>query len=188
MNEITTNNQFLYASNLSYHKSVSAATLSVSRGGSDADSLHGDQVSLSFFHIEESATYSSVGSLSSTVDAAYDLLRNFVFDVFEKQGLDFTIATSDTQFDIRELSVEQAQDLIADDGYFGIEQTSDRIVDFATGIAGNDPSRLDAILEGVEKGFNEALEAFGGWLPDISYATIDAVKEKLYEWADQPPS
>jgi hypothetical protein len=52
------------------------------------------------------------------------------------------------------------------------------------GIAGGDHSRLDAIKEGVEKGFNEALEAFGGWLPDISYDTYDAVMNKLDTWAE----
>ena len=37
--------------------------------------------------------------------------------------------------------------------------------------------------EGVNQGFNEAMEAFGGWLPDISYDTLDTVMEKLDAWA-----
>ena len=87
--------------------------------------------------------------------------------------------------DLSEYSIcKDAQAMIAEDGYFGVEQTSDRIVDFAIGIAGGDPSRLDAILAGVEQGFNEALEAFGGWLPDISYQTYDAVLAKLDAWAN----
>jgi hypothetical protein len=40
----------------------------------------------------------------------------------------------------------------------------------------------------VDKGFNEALEAFGGTLPEISYKTYDAVMEKLDAWAENAKS
>ncbi len=73
--------------------------------------------------------------------------------------------------------------MVADDGYFGVEKTSQRIFDLAVGIAGGDPSRIEAVKSGVEKGFQEALKAFGDWLPEISYQTYDAVMEKLDEWA-----
>ena len=63
-----------------------------------------------------------------------------------------------------------------------MEQTSDRIFQFATGIAGGDTSRIEAIKEGITRGFAEAKEAFGGWLPDISYDTYDAVMKKLDDW------
>ena len=35
----------------------------------------------------------------------------------------------------------------------------------------------------MNKGFKEALQAFGGSLPDISYDTYDAVMNKLDTWA-----
>jgi len=105
--------------------------------------------------------------------------------MLKEQGIDAVVATGDTTMDIGEISQEEAQELVAEDGYFGVAQTSDRIVDFAIGAAGGDPARLEAIKEGVEKGFNEALEAFGGALPDISYDTYDAVMEKLDAWADE---
>ncbi len=107
-----------------------------------------------------------------------------MLDVFEKQGLGTTINIGEQDIDLQQLSQQDALALIAEDGYFGVEQTSDRIVDFAIGMAGGDQSRLDAILAGVEKGFQEALEAFGGWLPDISYQTYDAVQQKLDAWAN----
>ena len=113
----------------------------------------------------------------------FDLLRGLVMNILEEQGVDTKIAMEGGEIDLNSLSQEDAQALIADDGYFGVEQTSDRIVNLAIGIAGGDATRLDAIKEGVEKGFQEALDAFGGWLPDISHQTIDAVMEKLDEWA-----
>ena len=39
------------------------------------------------------------------------------------------------EIDISTISQEEAVELVADDGYFGIEQTSDRIVDFAIAAA-----------------------------------------------------
>jgi hypothetical protein len=133
---------------------------------------------------EVSMTYSSSLTIQ-TGDGQdqYNLLRGLVVNMLKEQGIDFKVANGDQEIDISAISQEEATELIADDGYFGVEQTSDRIVDFAIGIAGGDPSRLEAIKEGVENGFNEALEAFGGWLPDISYNTYDAVMEKLDTWA-----
>ena len=136
---------------------------------------------------ETAATYSSSLTLDRGVAGdGFDLLRGLVLNMLKEQGIDTKIATGqkDAGIDISQLSQEEAQALIADDGYFGVEKTSDRIVDFAIAMAGGDPSRLAAIKEGVTKGFNEALNAFGGWLPEISYNTFDAVMNKLDSWAE----
>ncbi len=129
------------------------------------------------------ATYSSSLSVAETADKSYEMLRKLVTSMLKEQGIDAVIATGDSSMDIGEISQQEAQELVAEDGYFGVAQTSDRIVDFAIAMAGGDPARLEAIKEGVEKGFNEALEAFGGALPDISHDTYDAVMEKLDVWA-----
>lgn len=136
------------------------------------------------YHKEVSMTYeSSLTIQTGDVQDQFNLLRGLVTNMLKEQGIDFKVANGDQEIDISKISREEAIELIADDGYFGVEQTSDRIVDFAIALAGSDISRLDAIKEGVEKGFNEALEAFGGWLPDISHDTYDAVMSKLDTWA-----
>lgn len=134
---------------------------------------------------EVSMTYSSSLTIQ-TGDSQdqYNLLRGLVTNMLKEQGIDFKVANGDQEIDISSISQEEAAALISEDGYFGVDQTSDRIVDFAIAMAGGDTSRLDAIKEGVEKGFNEALEAFGGWLPDISYETYDSVMSKLDAWAE----
>ncbi|AGF79632.1 hypothetical protein UWK_03103 [Desulfocapsa sulfexigens DSM 10523] len=134
---------------------------------------------------EVSMTYSSSLTIQ-TGDGQdqYNLLRGLVTNMLKEQGIDFKVATGDQEIDISSISQEEAVELIAEDGYFGVEQTSDRIVEFAIGIAGGDPSRLEAIKEGVDKGFAEAFDAFGGWLPEISYDTYDAVMNKLDAWAE----
>jgi len=65
-----------------------------------------------------------------------------------------------------------------------VEQTSDRIVQFAKSLSGNDPNRLEEIKAGINKGFQMAGEALGGTLPDISMKTYNAVIDKLNAWAE----
>jgi len=145
-----------------------------------------DQVSLSVNLASSSetvTTYNSSLSLESNRGDGYDLLRGLVLNIFKDQGLDYKIATDDAEIDISTISPDEAQELIADDGYFGVEKISERIFQFAVGMAGGDPTRLDAIRQGVDDGFQQALDAFGGWLPDISYDTYDAVMQKLDDWA-----
>ena len=77
------------------------------------------------------------------------------------------------------MTPEDAQKLVADDGYWGVDKTSSRIVDFAMAQIGNDPSKLGKVKDAIMKGFDEAKQAFGGQLPDISQKTIDAVMSKL---------
>ena len=76
----------------------------------------------------------------------------------------------------------QAQADIADDGYWGVEQTSDRILDFAKALSGNDPEKADLLLDAFKKGFKEATKSWGQDLPDISQRTYDAVVEKFNKW------
>ena len=146
-----------------------------------------DKVSLTYSS-ESVLTYTSSMTLQGGQNDGFDLLRGLILNIFEEQGLDTKIATEGGEIDLNSITQEDAQALIADDGYFGVDQTSDRIVNLAVGIAGGDVTRLDAIREGVEKGFQEALDAFGGWLPDISHKTYDAVMEKLDEWAGSKAS
>lgn len=77
----------------------------------------------------------------------------------------------------------QAQADIAEDGYWGVEQTSDRIVDFAKALSGGDPDKIEELREAFEKGFKQAEKTWGGKLPEISQKTYDAVFEKFDAWA-----
>ena len=106
-----------------------------------------------------------------------------IVNVLAEQGITTRIAAGDTSIDFKELTPEQAQELISEDGYFGVDQTSDRIVQLAISLNGNDPSRLEEIKAGIEKGFQMAAEALGGILPDISMKTYGAVMEKLDAWS-----
>jgi hypothetical protein len=130
----------------------------------------------------ETVTYTGDMQINAGDKARYGMLQKLVANLLKEQGIDTKIAAGDSEINIADITPEEAQKLVSDDGYFGVQQTSDRIFQFAVGTAGGDTSRIDAIKEGIDKGFAEAKKAFGDWLPDISYQTYDAVMKKLDDW------
>ena len=72
---------------------------------------------------------------------------------------------------IIELSQDEAKELVSDEGYFGVTQTSNRVANFVFSFAGDNLEILEKGREGIVKGFEEAKELFGGELPEISYKT-----------------
>lgn len=157
---------------------VSAASISTRK---DGWSQTADSVSL---RSESSwtVTYSGAMQLNGDDDARFGMLRDLVVNLLQEQGINTKIAVGDTTIHLAAVTPDEAQELVSEDGYFGVEQTSERIFQFAVGIAGGDTSRIDAIKEGIEQGFAEAEKAFGDRLPDISYDTYDAVMNKLDKW------
>jgi len=74
---------------------------------------------------------------------------------------------------IASLSQDEAAELVSEDGFFGIKQTSERISQFVILGAGGDEELLREGRRGVLQGLKEAEEMWGGKLPDISYETMD---------------
>lgn len=126
-----------------------------------------------------------VSYLKSESAARVEQLRQLVSQLICGQGK--AIGTADDMwkflaggnFTVDPATKAQAQADIAEDGYWGVEATSDRIVDFAVALAGNDPDKLEEMRAAFEKGFKQATETWGGKLPDISQRTYDAVQKKF---------
>ena len=74
----------------------------------------------------------------------------------------------------------QAQKDIGEDGYWGVKQTSQRLFDFASALAGDDPEKMKKMQEAMEKGFKQATKSWGGKLPGISQDTL-AASNKLFD-------
>ena len=72
-----------------------------------------------------------------------------------------------------------AKEAISENGYWGVEQTSDRIVKFALALSGGDPDTLEEMIAATKKGFAQAEKAWGGPMPSITGQTYDAVMEKF---------
>lgn len=117
-------------------------------------------------------------------------LVDLVKQMIGKQGSTYAVATGDDiwkflasgDFTVDEATKEQAQKDIAEDGYWGVEQTSQRIFDFACALAGDDVEAMEKMQKAFEKGFKEATGAWGKELPEISQKTRDAVNKKFEEY------
>lgn len=72
---------------------------------------------------------------------------------------------------ITELTQDEAKELVSENGFFGVKQTSDRVANFVFNFAGDDLELLQKGREGIIEGFEEAKKMFGGELPEISYKT-----------------
>jgi hypothetical protein len=140
----------------------------------------GDRVSLG--QAEAAAPTYEPTSAGAVANSVYEQIRSMLVRLLEEQGVAAKVANGADGIDIASLSPEEATQLVAEDGYFGVEQTSQRIVDTAIAIAGGDPLRMEAIRRGIEDGFGAAEKAWGGTLPEISYQTKEAVFSKLETW------
>ncbi len=76
--------------------------------------------------------------------------------------------------------IAQAQEDVSEDGYWGVKQTSQRLFDFASALAGDDVDKMKDMQKAMEKGFKLATDAWGKDLPDISKETLKAAN-KLFE-------
>jgi len=141
---------------------------------------------------EKPATYSKpevspIAQLQKEADDALAPLRRMVEDLLKSQGLTFNASKAgNSAVKLVKITPEiqaEAQKLVGDGGEFSVENTSDRIVDFAKAISGGDKSKLEALRAAIQKGYEDAKEAFGGSLPDISQKTLDMTMKKLDDWA-----
>ncbi len=79
----------------------------------------------------------------------------------------------------------KAQEDISEDGYYGVKNTSGRILDFAKAISGGDPSKIEKLRDAVKKGFDAVEKMWGDELPQISKSTYDAVMKGFDDWANE---
>ena len=120
-------------------------------------------------------------------------LQSLVEKMFLKQGKVFNQANdiwstlAGGNFTVDAATRSQAQADIADDGYWGVDQTSTRILDFAKALSGSDPEKADELLEAFKKGYEQAEKTWGGSLPEISKRTYDAVLSKFEQWKQETP-
>lgn len=133
-------------------------------------------------------------ALIAQLKADQEKMQSNLLDIVKKtiagQGNAFSLASEDGMwkylasgnFTADADTIAQAKKDIADDGYWGVDQTSSRIVDFAIALSGDDTSKADKLINAFKKGFDQATGAWGKKLPDISSKTYDAVMNKFDQW------
>ncbi len=132
-----------------------------------------------------------VNKLKADAESHTQQLQNIVQQLMTKQGQTYNTANdiwkflAGGNFTVDAATKAQAEKDIAEDGYWGVEQTSDRIIDFAKALTGSDPSKIEEMREAFKKGYKQAEKTWGGELPDISQKTYDAVMEKFDKLAEE---
>ena len=131
-----------------------------------------------------------VKALKDEVAAREKQFLNLVTQSITGQGQKIAIAEGNKDdiwkflakgnFTVTEAAKKQAQEEISEKGYWGVEQTSKRLFDYASALAGDDVNKMKAMQAAMEKGYKEATKAWGKELPEISKKTL-AAANKLFD-------
>lgn len=133
-----------------------------------------------------------IQKLKADADARMSQLKSLVEKLITKQSSAFSIADMpeeefwgmirEGKFEVDEATRKQAQEDISEDGYWGVKQTSERMLSFAKALTGGDPEKAEEMRAAIQKGFEQAEKLWGGELPEISSKTYDAVMKGIDEW------
>ena len=132
-----------------------------------------------------------LNKLKADADARTQQLRSLVEKLMLGQSDTYNKANDiwsflrEGNFTVDPATKAQAQADIAEDGYWGVEQTSDRIISFANALTGGDPDKIEEMREAFKKGYAQAEKTWGGELPEISKKTYDAVLAKFDKLAEE---
>ena len=130
-----------------------------------------------------------INQLKADADARTAQLRSLVEQLMGKQANAYGKANNmwdflrSGNFTVDAATQAQAQADIAEDGYWGVNQTSDRIISFATALTGGDPSKIEEMRAAFQKGYAKAEKTWGGKLPELCQKTYDAVMKKFDDLA-----
>ncbi len=129
-----------------------------------------------------------VAALKAQFSQQSSSFQAMISKMFEDQGITAFQAKNTDLSDLFDKVVvdaetqKKAAESISEEGYFGVKKTAARIIEFAKALAGDDPSKIDALKSAFERGFRAAERRFGGTLPEISYKTKEAVLKGFDEW------
>lgn len=136
--------------------------------------------------MSESERSNLVAKLQSDQEARHKQLTDMVQKLFNTQANKYGQSTdmwrflASGKFTVDAATKSQAQADIAEDGYYGVKKTSERMFEFAMALTGGDVDKMKEMQSAVEKGYKQAEKTWGGNLPDISKQTLDATNQ-LFE-------
>ena len=114
------------------------------------------------------------------VDLVHKTISGQVGAYGKATGDDFWRMLAGGNYKVDAATKAQAQKDIGEDGYYGVKQTSQRLFDFASALAGDDVEQMKKMQAAMEKGFKQATKSWGRDLPSISNDTLSAAN-KLFE-------
>lgn len=124
-----------------------------------------------------------INRLWAETNRATENLRNMVEQLLKSQGKTFEdVLAGREELIVDEKTRAAAQEAISENGEWGVNAVSDRIVAFAKALADDNPEMYDKLMSAIDEGFAQAEKAFGGQLPDICRQTYDEIHRKMDEW------
>jgi len=133
----------------------------------------------------------TIAALKSEVARRTEQFRQLVEQLILKQGKKFTHAEEaykllrEGKLNADPATIAKAREEISESGYWGVEQTSERLFSFAFSLAGGDPAKAQELRDAFIKGYKEAERAWGGQLPEICRKTYEATLKKFDEWMSE---
>ncbi|MCD8553349.1 hypothetical protein [Seleniivibrio sp.] len=79
---------------------------------------------------------------------------------------------------------DTANSLLGEDGYFGIEKTSQRLFEMAKALSGDDAEKLQEAKDAITKGYESVAGLFGESTPQITHDTYNKTMEKMDSYID----
>lgn len=128
-----------------------------------------------------------VQSLKADYENQIPRFRKMMYQMLEKQGIQSMMAGDDDDvwrliasgnFKVDAQTKAEAKAAIAEDGYWSVKQTSQRIFEFMKALAGDDKNLADMFLGAFEKSYSDVINHFGK-TPDITKQTYNAVIEMI---------
>ncbi len=132
-------------------------------------------------------------SISKTIEQMEEqrsaAFLSMIQKMFETQGQAASFVPQSlnqaTQLKFSPSDIRAAKDSISDGGEFSIDAVATRIMDMAKALAGDDPSKIDALRKAVTKGFGQAaktLKLDADKMPDITKQTYSEIMKRFDDW------
>jgi len=139
--------------------------------------------------VEGTADPAAIERLWKETNYAADAIRKLVASMLGKgdaSGQGFWAVRARGSFKLSEADRAQALEMIGEDGFFGVKKTTERIMEFAKALVGEDASdeKIELMRSAVQKGFDEVARMFGGFdkLPDVTQKTYEAIMKAFDDW------
>lgn len=131
-----------------------------------------------------------IAKLKADQQSRLDSMNSLVQKLLGKQAEKFDLANGSNLAEtfrqvagkVDQQTIDDAKASVAEDGYWGVNQTSDRLVSMAIALAGGDTDKADTMMAAIEKGYKQATKAWGEDLPQICQDTMEATRQKMDDW------
>lgn len=131
-----------------------------------------------------------IAKLKADQQSRLDSMNSLVQKLLGKQAEKFDLANGSNLAEtfrqvagkVDQQTIDEAKASVAEDGYWGVNQTSDRLVSMAIALAGGDTDKADTMMAAIEKGYKQATKAWGEDLPQICQDTMEATCQKMDDW------